>query len=205
MNYLLELGDLRNRYFVMRHGHSLANQRGIIVSDPANGVTEFGLSDAGRSQVEQRRISVERLDSATRILSSDFRRALETAEILHRRLSCDPPLITDPRLRERHFGRLELGADTAYPDVWRHDEHDPDSRPHGAESANQVMARVTSLICEIEQRHRRETFLLVSHGDALQILLTAFARRSAAEHRRLPHLETAELRPIEASANLRNC
>ena len=47
MNYLLEFGQLRNRYFAMRHGHSLANAQGSIVSDPLYGIGDYGLSEAG--------------------------------------------------------------------------------------------------------------------------------------------------------------
>lgn len=50
---------LRNRYFLFRHGHSLANQGGIIVSAAENGVpamggplgTGWGLSDKGKEQI----------------------------------------------------------------------------------------------------------------------------------------------------------
>ena len=38
------------------------------------------------------------------------------------------------------------------------------------------------------------TVLLVSHGDALQILQTAFHRMDASRHRQLDHLDTAEIR-----------
>jgi broad specificity phosphatase PhoE len=38
----------------MRHGQSLANQQGIIVSDPVSGVLEeYGLSVVGRRQAEE--------------------------------------------------------------------------------------------------------------------------------------------------------
>jgi probable phosphoglycerate mutase len=196
MNHLPAMESLKNRFYVMRHGQSLANQQGIIVSDPAWGVDGYGLSDTGRKQVECSVESASFLDAEVRVMCSDFLRARETAEIVHRLLACATPLQTDARLRERHFGRLDLGPDTAYPEVWRSDERDPDSEPHGAESANRVMARVTALIRECEQNFIRSSILLVSHGDALQILQTAFAGESAARHRQIPHLETAEIRRL---------
>ena len=141
MNLLHATGSLRNRFLVMRHGQSLANLANIIVSDPARGIYDYGLSEAGRAQVERSVESVSFLDADVRVLCSDFRRARESAEIVHRLLACTTPLQTDKRLRERHFGRLDMGPDTAYPEVWRSDEQNPDSQPHGAESANRVMAR----------------------------------------------------------------
>ena len=196
MNRLKTLQNLRNRYFAMRHGHSLANQQGLIVSDPRNGVDGYGLSPRGREQVENS-ISNAGLDGQPmRIVSSDFRRALESARIAHRLLDTPTELVTDPRLRERFFGELELGTDTAYETVWQRDAVDADHRELGVESASSVMARVTGLVADLEADHADETFLLVSHGDALQILLTAFAGLDASTHRDIAHLQTAEIRAL---------
>ena len=51
MNNLLKIEPLTNRYFIMRHGRSLANQLELIVSSPENGVESYGLDDKGREQV----------------------------------------------------------------------------------------------------------------------------------------------------------
>ena len=196
MNHLLALDRLANRYFIMRHGHSLANQQGIIVSDPANGCSGFGLSERGKAQVRDSLQQDKLLDANTIIVSSDFRRAYETADIAHELLNCRSPLESDVRLRERNFGELELGPDSAYDEVWQRDELDPDGGFRAVEGVNQVMARVTALIADCEQRYAQRSLLLVSHGDALQILQTAFARRDASAHRQLVHLHTAEIREL---------
>ena len=181
----------------MRHGQSLANLRGIIVSHPENGCGGYGLSDLGRRQVEESLTAGHPLDEKTLIVSSDFERALETAEIAHRRFACEIPIAIDKRLRERHFGELELTSDRGYASVWERDAGNPDSNWRGVESANRVMQRVTSLVADCETRHEGETLLLVSHGDALQLLQTAFRRQDASRHRLLDHLETAEIRALQ--------
>jgi len=196
LNHLDAHDRLANRYFAMRHGHSLANQQGIIVSDPAHGCTGFGLSAQGVLQVRASLQQDSQLDSNTVIVSSDFRRALETAALVQQLAGIAAPPQVDMRLRERHFGALELGADSAYPSVWEQDARNPDSDFQGVESASRVMARVTALIVDLEQRYVDTNLLLVSHGDALQILQTAFARRPASAHRQLQHLQTAEIRPL---------
>lgn len=48
------------------------------------------------------------------IVSSDFRRARESPEIMYRLLACDTPGYFDERLRERHFGELESGDATGH-------------------------------------------------------------------------------------------
>ena len=196
MNQLRGRNRLGNHYFAMRHGHSLANQQGIIVSRPENGCNGFGLSESGRTQVQTSLLQQDQLDGNTLIISSDFNRAFESAVIAAELLGCGGDVEIDRRLRERDFGELELGPDDAYADVWRQDALDADNCYRSGESANQVMMRVTGLIAELEQRQQGATFLLVSHGDALQILQTAFARREASAHRQLPHLQTAEIRRL---------
>ena len=195
MNQLNECGNLRNQYFVMRHGHSEANRQGIIVSHPQNGCDNYGLTGMGRKQVEQSLDQNNQLDSDVVLICSDFRRARETAEIVRQRLGCKSPLL-DPRLRERNFGNLELGDDSGYDDVWREDALDADSELNHVESVNQVMFRVTAVIAEYETNYSAASILLVSHGDALQLLQTAFLKKPASQHRDLRHLQTAEIRQL---------
>jgi probable phosphoglycerate mutase len=204
MNCLLTLEQLNNRYFAMRHGHSVANQQGIIVSHPENGRDNYGLSGQGREQVRASLLQDNQLDAKTVVVTSDFKRARESADIAFELLACGVSLCEEPRLRERHFGELELASNDSYDEVWQQDEVNPDSRVKGVESANQVMARVTAVIADYENQYSATTILLVSHGDALQILQTAFARLDASCHRQLEHLHTAEIRQLQMIANKRH-
>ncbi|MGB5330719.1 MAG: histidine phosphatase family protein, partial [Gammaproteobacteria bacterium] len=172
MNHLLSIERLNNRYFAMRHGHSLANQQGIIVSHPENGRDNYGLSERGREQVRTSLRQNNQLDAKTVVVTSDFKRARESAGIAFELLACKVSICDEPRLRERHFGELELASDDSYDQVWQQDEVNPDSRVKDVESVNQVMARVTSVIADYENQYSAATILLVSHGDALQILQT---------------------------------
>ena len=199
MNHLLTLDQLANRYFIMRHGQSLANLQQLIVSHPQNGIDAYGLSEHGMMQARESVQSCSRIDSNLLIVSSDFRRARETAEIAQELLGSTRPLQLDRRLRERNFGEWELTPDSVYPLVWAGDEIDPDNDEKGVESPNQVMARVTALVCEYEEKNSGVTILLISHGDALQLLLSAFSKQDASDHRRQQHLETAEIRALSLS------
>ncbi len=196
VNQLLSLTALGNRYHIMRHGHSRANQQGIIVSDPANGCRGFGLSALGQGQVRETLSSCDWLPPQTVIVSSDFTRARETAEAVCSWIGCDLLPRLDERLRERFFGAFELAADSAYADIWVEDARDPDQQKHGVESPNAVMRRVTRVVVECERDYRDRDVLLISHGDALQILQAAFHRLDASRHRELPHLQTAEIRTL---------
>jgi len=203
MNRLLNIDRLNNRYFALRHGHSMANQQGIIVSHPDNGRDNYGLSELGHKQVRASLQQDNHLDAGTIVVTSDFKRARETAEIVIEMLACRATLCEETRLRERDFGELELAADDSYNEVWQQDEVNPDSQVRGVESVNQVMARVSAVVADYEAQYFAATILFISHGDALQILQTAFARLGASTHRQLDHLHTAEIRQLVMSGDNR--
>jgi probable phosphoglycerate mutase len=179
----------------MRHGQSLANVRGIIVSDPARGRSaEFGLSERGREQVVAAAAASE-LDRDTVIWSSDLSRAEQTARLVAERLGAADPLVSKA-LRERWFGDFDGTPVANYEAVWAADAGDPGQTGHGVEAANAVLSRATALVARLDAEYRDRDILLVSHGDTLQILQAGFLRLSAARHREVAHLDTASIRRL---------
>jgi len=185
---------LRNTYFAMRHGQSEANVAGIIASDPAIGCQQYGLTETGKQQVSTSVQNSSDLGNGVRIMSSDFLRTKETAEIVHSVLKAQNPVQYTKELRERFFGDLNGQSDQHYQDVWNLDQQNADHREYDVESANQVVVRASALIQQLEKQFTNEVFLLVAHGDVLQLLQTWFQNVPASQHRELPHLSTAEIR-----------
>ncbi|MEQ6917282.1 histidine phosphatase family protein [Halomonas aquatica] len=183
-------GRWRNRYLLMRHGHSQANQEGRIISSPERGLSGFGLSSRGRAQLDTL-LADWHWPRPERILHSDFRRTTETAECVARHFGL--ALTVEPRLRERHFGCFEGERDDRYPEVWAQDARDPAHRHGGVESVVEVAARMGQVIDGLERRHRDETILLVSHGDPLQILLAALEGYELSRHREREPLTPASI------------
>lgn len=192
--------SLKNQYFAMRHGQSEANVAGIIVSDPQIGCNQYGLTALGQQQVIKSASNTSELNQDILIISSDFLRAQNTAEIAQKILNTTHPIQYSTALRERFFGELNGQNDTQYQMVWDIDQQNPDHQEFGVESANQVVSRVSALILQLEQqpfdekKNVRLKILLVAHGDVLQLLQTWFQDVPASQHRSLPHLETAEIR-----------
>jgi len=186
----------------MRHGQSLANIKKLIVSTPENGVTGYGLSEFGREQVKNSVLTNKPngLTSNCHIICSDFKRALETAQIIASLLEASHAIQIDTRLRERNFGDFELTEDINYQQVWDADAKGSSHTNHNTESADTVMQRTSSLIISLEKEHKKEIFLLVAHGDTLQILQTAFKKQPASKQRELIHLENAEIRELTLRA-----
>lgn len=192
---------LKNKYFALRHGESKANVAEIILSHLENGVKEeFTLTEYGEQQV---RDSVEKIKSEgllgkdTIIYSSPFSRCKRTAEIAKEILEVKDEIHFDNRLRERNFGDFEKTHNSNYQKVWDNDINDPEHKNNNVESAQEVQSRTLSLRGDLEAQYAGKKILLVSHGDALQILQTGFLKKSPKEHRNISHLHTAEIRELK--------
>ncbi len=99
--------------FVLRHGRSLANEAGIVISSLANGVLpEYALAPEGVLQAaaagQQLRawLAAQGLPAAAvRICASPFSRTLQTARTIAAELGLpEEAVAVEPDLRERFFG-----------------------------------------------------------------------------------------------------
>lgn len=200
MNNLIELNKLKNKYFALRHGESIANVEGIILSDPKNGVCSYGLTEKGLLQASTVAESYKYDVNDTIIITSDFLRAFETAEIFAKKTGCRN-LQKEKNLRERSFGEFEKTSNLNYEKIWEKDKSDTDSSLKNCESVNSVLERTTAVIKKLESIYDKKNIIIVSHGDSLQILQTGFQKIDPRFHRQLRHLETAELRQLKLKEN----
>jgi probable phosphoglycerate mutase len=181
----------------MRHGQSEANVQGLIISNPTIGIERYGLTRIGRQQVAQSlATAAASLPAELQIISSDFLRARQTAAITHRQLACVRPVEYSALLRERYFGDYDGASDVGYSEVWQRDKDDAEQQQGDVESVAAVLARTSKLIQQLETKQANQAYLLIAHGDTLQILQTAFLAKPAAEHRALQSLAVAEVRSL---------
>jgi len=192
---MVNIKTLKNSYYVMRHGQSLANIQGIIVSDPENGLAGYGLTQAGKQQAVQSLKNFP-LDSQTIIYSSDFLRTQQTALIAEEILEPHHRIIFTKHLRERFFGDFELTSSDNYETVWAQDCDDHTALKNNVEPVTDVLRRGLLCLMEIEDRFCGKNILWVSHGDTLQILLAFFRDWLPNRHRDVPHMGVAEIRKV---------
>jgi len=181
----------KNTYLIMRHGESDANVKGVIVSDPAIGCEHFGLTQQGSEQVVASAMAYTG-ETFTQIICSDFLRTRQTAQLMAESLSLPSPQ-QDTGLRERFFGHWEGKSAEHYQSIWQRDQITKQRADDGVESTEAVLQRGIELLKRLEQRYLGQVVLLVSHGDVLQILRTAFVGKPPQQHRSLPHHETSEI------------
>ncbi|XP_010436928.1 PREDICTED: uncharacterized protein LOC104720749 [Camelina sativa] len=176
----------KNRYWVLRHGKSIPNERGLVVSSMENGVLpEYQLAPDGVAQarlagelfLQQLKDNNIELDKV-RICYSPFSRTTHTASVVAEVLNLpfvSPQCKMIEDLRERYFGpTFELKSHDKYPEIWALDEKDPFMGPEGGESAADVVSRLASAIASMESDFQSCAVLVVSHGDPLQMLQNAF-------------------------------
>jgi probable phosphoglycerate mutase len=155
--------------WVARHGVTAWNAEGRI-----QGHTDVTLSEAGRRQAEA---LAERLRARppARIVSSDLRRALETAEVVGARLGL--LVETDRDFREQDLGRWQgLTGEEARardPDLYaaRFLARDPSARPPGGETRAELADRAWRAFHRHAAAGTPGPVLLVTHGGVLAALL----------------------------------
>jgi probable phosphoglycerate mutase len=146
--------------FVVRHGETELNAARIIQ------MPTTPLSDRGRRQARRLAARVAPLGVA-RILTSDFVRAVETAEAIATLTGA--PIAIDPLLRERDFGDIR---GTPYNELGR-DPFAPDYHPPNGESWPMFHERVAAA-WDVVARLAADTvgnLAVVTHGLVCRVLV----------------------------------
>ena len=184
------------QFFVLRHGRSRANERGLIASSMANAGERYGLTTEGRQQVRETiGGTLEDLSEPLAVVSSPLLRARETAEIVAGLVGATVEV--DDRLIERAFGELEMLSDERYDSVWEVDRQDPTQRRWGVESVELVWSRVQSLMHERYRGSAAGTLILVTHGDVASALICGSRGAPLSRHREVGELATGQMRSFD--------
>ncbi len=157
------------RVVLVRHGQTAWNAEGR-----AQGHTDVGLDDTGRSQSEAMATVLAGLEPSL-LVTSDLSRARETAAFLEKQTGLTA--VEDPRWREFDLGErtgLTLAEFGEYLGVkfggwW--DVHAHVEVP-GAETPDELAARVVPAFEEVLERlGEGETALVVTHGASLRVAI----------------------------------
>jgi broad specificity phosphatase PhoE len=191
--------DAALRFLVLRHGRSVANERGLIVSSFAHAGQAYGLTTLGRDQVTMSVTDAEgrgELSKPLALVSSPLLRARESAEVAGDILGAS--LVADDRLIERDFGDFEMGPDGAYERIWAADRRDPTHTRWGVESVTRVLRRAGAVVEEWARGGHTGTVLLCTHGDVASALLCASLGVALGRHREVGALETGAIEMLPA-------
>lgn len=186
----MPLPQLKNKFYLLRHGQSTANVAGVISScrslaySTRHGLTQTGI-DQGKASatllVEQLRENGARIGDKVLFVSSPFARAIGTAqacleglgelssEIQELGVEIANEIPFEEGLMERFFGRLDDEAIYTYAYVWPVDKFDPTHTAFDVESVAAVASRLRDVILKWDADHENTHIVMTSHADVLQI------------------------------------
>ncbi|MEW5783591.1 MAG: histidine phosphatase family protein [Bacillota bacterium] len=161
---------------MIRHGTTLANQEGRF-----QGRLDYPLSTQGRREAALLGCRIKDLAPEV-LLSSDLKRAWETAQIIARAAGLVPKPL--PLLRECSWGAIEgltlCEIKSLYPDLIPEGSVRIKAAVFGGESEKMLLARAIVLLRFLGRRcNRRQRILLVSHGRFINALFAACLGYSA--------------------------
>ncbi len=171
--------------WMVRHGESTGNvardraeHSGAVSIDIEARDADVPLSDLGRRQAAEFGRWLERLAPGRHpdaVLSSPYRRAVETAEIAAAGID-EGRIRTDERLRDRELGVLDLLTSHGVAER-RPDEASRKQRlgrlyyrPPGGESWSDVALRVRSALADIDRRYAGRHLIVFAHEAVLLLV-----------------------------------
>jgi 2,3-bisphosphoglycerate-dependent phosphoglycerate mutase len=204
------MSDEVRELWLLRHGQSLGNVANdaarvnpVDVLDIADRDMDVPLSDLGRQQADAvgRWLATEASESRPDVvLSSTYRRAVETAAIVIERAGLDVELVLDERLREREFGVLDLlthqGIVARFPEEATRRQRIGKFyyRPPGGESWVDVALRLRSFLDSVARECSDRRLLVVTHE--VPIIVFRYL---------LERLDESQALELSRSARLANC
>jgi isoleucyl-tRNA synthetase len=155
-----------NKYFVMRHGEAESNTERVVIR--CNPKDEDHLTKKGREQVLN---SIQDLKNkkVDVIISSDFMRAKETAEIIKEGINLQEDIIFDERVREFNVGIFDGKTWSEYISFASH-KYNYTFMAQGGESWKQMRKRMTDQIYDLEKKYKNKNILIISHAGPLRAL-----------------------------------
>ncbi len=149
-----------NNYFVMRHGESEANIKGIVSYKIED---EFHLTENGRAQVAATAAKLKD-KGIDMIIASPVLRTKETARIVASELGIpESAVIFDERLAEVNTGDFNGCAIDTYRAYFTSTLEKFTKPSPGGENLRQMFVRVASALYDANQKYEGKTILFVTH------------------------------------------
>ncbi|MEI6532754.1 MAG: histidine phosphatase family protein [Candidatus Roizmanbacteria bacterium] len=155
--------------YIVRHGESEGNVKGLV-----QGQTNFPLTEKGILQAQSLADQFSSISFA-KIYSSDLLRAKHTAELIGAGRNIDHVL--DLRLREQSHGEYENTKGSEYiPHFIKWNEYTDEQRhdykvAKNGETGREAFERFILFLNEIKANHKGENVLIVTHGGLIRVFL----------------------------------
>ena len=175
-HFISYLCSMNTTIFLVRHGETVDNARMIM-----QGQSQGCLNERGEEQARQvaERLATEHFDA---VVSSDLRRAVQTAEIIAAPHGL--PVTQTPLLRERDWGSFT----GRYIPELRNEKW-----PDDIESEDDLLSRARTFLIYITTTYPGKKVLAVGHGIFNKAVLAVYAGCSMKDVQRMMNAEVRQL------------
>lgn len=160
-----------NTYYLVRHGQTVWNTLGQTQGHGNSPLTELGIQQAKDLAEALKEYPIDI------IYCSDLGRAVETAEIIGKKLNIE--IHPTESLREMGFGVWEgmplREIEKIYPESFKMWRNEPEKvQIEGGETLDMIKQRQDKLIEELNEKYKNKHILLVSHSVTVRVMLLSF-------------------------------
>jgi len=186
---------MKNKYYILRHGESLANRKKIISCWPE--IIPSPLTKKGKGQIK---IAAKKLKNKkiNLIFSSDLLRTRQTAGIVGKELKIKPRY--DKRLREYNVGIFNGKAIEEFRKFLPIGMKRFKIEPPKGETYFDIKERMCDFLKEIDERYSDKNILIISHQLPLSLLegkIKGFSNQNIiGRYFKLKKIKTGELRKL---------
>ena len=186
--------ELKNTYFIIRHGEARSNKKRFVSSWPEK--KHNPLTREGREQIKKLipQFKKEKIDL---IFSSDLLRAKQTAGKIAKELKLKVNF--DKRLREIDMGVFNGSSEDDWNRFYKTNAERFTKRPQGGENYRDVRKRISDFIKEIDKKYKNKNILIISHGCTLfsmQVGIKNLTEEKEISQRENFILKTGELKKL---------
>ena len=181
---------MKTKIYLIRHGESQANEKGLFLGHGDLDLTERGRAQAQKTAEYLKNVPVDK------IYSSDLLRAYNTAETTAKTVGI--PVIKSKELREINAGEWEFQPFSLlpkkYPEsyrIWLTDI--ASARPDGGESVAEVQKRTVAEIRRICEENEEKTVFVFTHATTVRAFATYCVSKS---------IEGIQARPYPTNASV---
>jgi len=154
--------------YIVRHGQTEENMQRILQGHMPGTLTEQGKEQVKKATEELASRGVE----FKCIVSSDLKRAMDSAQIISERLNV--PVIPMEVLRERNWGSYTGMSLSEAKDKYYHEgTWDFPITDNPAETEEEIVARASKALELLSQQYKDENIIVVTHGQFARTMIAA--------------------------------
>lgn len=157
-----------NKYFLLRHGQTIYQKNGKLVSYDADNAQKLEITEEGRVMIKRVAEGLKN-ENINLIIASPFLRTRQSAEIASEVLG-NKEINYDERLVDINIGTLHGKTFKEYESFFNNKEERFTKRPLNGESWNDVIERGKKFLNEMEKKYSGKNILIVSHADPIWIM-----------------------------------